>query len=188
MTRLQTTLLIITVSMLAAAGGFGLQQWLADPTPKATTPLNPQSIIGQPLASFSFISLAGEPLQRQQFAGRPLVINLWATWCGPCRKEMPDLDRLAAELSDDGVAVLGIALDQPAKVAEFLAETPVSYPIAITETAQGMAFARALGNRNGVLPYTVLVDASGVIRQVNVGLIELAELRLQVSRLTGKVG
>ncbi|MFK7955957.1 MAG: TlpA family protein disulfide reductase [Lysobacterales bacterium] len=183
MSRIQTILLIIAVSGLAAAGGFGLQQWLAQPPPAEPGLSSPQSMVGQTLPDFSFITLAGDTVSASQFAGNPLVINLWATWCGPCRKEMPDLEKVAQEVRDSGTVILGVALDQPAKVAKYLNETPVSYPIALTETAEGMAFARSLGNRQGVLPYTVFVDASGTIREIKLGIAQLPEIRAQVARL-----
>ena len=96
---------------------------------------------------------------------------------------MPDLDKVAQEVRDNGTVILGVALDQPAKVAKFLNDTPVSYPIALTETAEGMLFARSLGNTQGVLPYTVFVDANGIIRNVQRGIVQLPEIRAQVARL-----
>ncbi len=140
-------------------------------------------MIGQTLPEFSFITLNGDPVTSSGFVGKPLIINLWATWCGPCRKEMPDLDQVAQEVRDNGTVILGVALDQPAKVAKFLNDTPVSYPIALTETAEGMLFARSLGNTQGVLPYTVFVDANGIIRNVQRGIVQLPEIRAQVARL-----
>ncbi len=183
MTRFQSFLLIVAVSALAGAGGFGVQRWLSADDPAPATAPTPQSVVGQRLPDFSLISLAGETLSRQQFAGQPLIINLWATWCEPCRKEMPDLSLLAEELAPEGLSVLGIALDQPGRVAEFLAATPVVYPIAITETAEGMRLARDLGNRQGVLPYTLFVDADGVIQQVKVGVMEETEIRRRAAEL-----
>ncbi|MEM7706088.1 MAG: TlpA disulfide reductase family protein [Pseudomonadota bacterium] len=188
MSRFQSFLLILAVSALAGAGGFGVQRWLSSDEPAPAGALTPTSVIGQPLPDFALISLAGDTLSRERFAGRPLIVNLWATWCEPCRKEMPDLSLLAEELAPEGLQVLGIALDQPGRVAEFLADTPVVYPIAITETAEGMRLARDMGNRQGVLPYTLFVDAAGVIRQVKVGVMEESEIRRRAAALSEASG
>lgn len=102
------------------------------------------------------------------YAGRPLLINVWASWCGPCVEEMPELDRYARSQSRQGVQVIGLALDTPENIREFLGRVPVTYPILVD--TPGPADASVwLGNRKGVLPYSVLVDADGKILKQKVG-------------------
>ena len=102
------------------------------------------------------------------YAGRPLLINVWASWCGPCIEEMPELDRYALAQGAEGIQVIGLALDTPEGVRDFLSRVPVRYPI-LLETPGPADASVWLGNRKGVLPYSVLVDADGRIVKQKVG-------------------
>lgn len=102
------------------------------------------------------------------FAGRPVLVNVWASWCGPCIKEMPELDRFARAAGPAGVQVLGIALDDAVAVRAFLERVPVGYPIVLDQPGPADAGVR-LGNRKGVLPYSVLLDAQGRLVKQRVG-------------------
>jgi thiol-disulfide isomerase/thioredoxin len=102
------------------------------------------------------------------FAGRPLLVNVWASWCGPCVEEMPELQRFAASQGTGGVQVIGIALDDEANVREFLGKVPVSYPIALDAPGPADAGVR-LGNPRGVLPYSVLLSADGRLLKQRIG-------------------
>lgn len=174
MTRLVA--LIIAVAALSA----GLGYWLS-PRPETNGPAagNSRGVVGQILPEFQFADLDGNLLSHRDFSGAPLIINLWATWCAPCLEEMPLLSDMAQELAPQGLRLLGLALDEPAKVADFLDRLPVSYPVAVTDTLAGMRYARALGNDRGLLPYTVFVDRQGRIARIKVGQLkpeEAAEL------------
>lgn len=124
---------------------------------------------GQPLPTLKLRGLDGNVIELpSRFAGRPLVINLWASWCGPCVKEMPELQRFAAEQGPNGTQVVGIALDDFASVQAFLQRTPVTYLILLD--APGPADAGvALGNPKGVLPYSILVSADGRLLKQRIG-------------------
>jgi thiol-disulfide isomerase/thioredoxin len=102
------------------------------------------------------------------YAGRRLLINLWASWCGPCIEEMPELQRFAASQGANGVQVVGIALDDPAAVRSFLQRVPVAYPILLDAPGPADAGVR-LGNPKGVLPYSVLVSADGRLLKQHIG-------------------
>lgn len=121
---------------------------------------------GQAVPAITLPGLDGAPITVPgDFSGRPLLVNLWASWCGPCIEEMPELERFAAEQGDNGVQVLGIALDDQAAVEAFLTRIPVGYPIAIDIPGPRDSGVQ-LGNPRGVLPYTVLIGADGrLIRQ-----------------------
>ncbi len=101
-----------------------------------------------------------------QFKGKPLILNFWATWCEPCRDEMPEISELASEHAE--INVVGIAVDEAAAVHEFIESTPVTYPLLIAED-EGMPLAETLGNNKGVLPYTVIISAQGEITRIFFG-------------------
>lgn len=100
--------------------------------------------------------------------GRPQLINFWASWCGPCIEEMPELDRFAASQAADGTQVVGIALDDADAVAAFLQKIPVDYPILIDAAGPADSGVQ-LGNLRGVLPYTVLLDSQGRLVKQKIG-------------------
>ena len=109
------------------------------------------------------------------FAGRPVLINVWASWCGPCVKEMPALEGFAREQGANGVQVVGIALDDVDAVRAFVQRTGVTYPILIDAPGPADAGVR-LGNPKGVLPYSVLLSADGVLLKQRIGPFEKGEI------------
>ena len=140
---------------------------------EATAPQPPPGVKparpGEPMPPLTLVDLQGQ-LQSLPgaYAGRPLLINVWASWCGPCIEEMPELDRYARSQDKQGVQVLGLALDTPENIHEFLGRVPVAYPILVD--TPGPADASVwLGNRKGVLPYSVLVGADGRILKQKIG-------------------
>jgi thiol-disulfide isomerase/thioredoxin len=117
-----------------------------------------------------------------QYKGKIIVLNFWATWCPPCREEMPELSELYTEYKNKNVVVLGVAIDELSLVKEFSAATPVSYPLFAAEN-DGMELSNNLGNNKGVLPYTVIINPSGTVAdtyfgRINKRLIESALLPL----------
>jgi thiol-disulfide isomerase/thioredoxin len=124
---------------------------------------------GEPMPTIVLPDLQGRTISLPRaYAGRPLLINVWASWCGPCIEEMPELDRYARAQGPKGVQVIGLALDTPENIRQFLDRVPVAYPILVD--TPGPADASVwLGNRKGVLPYSVLVGADGKILKQKVG-------------------
>lgn len=118
----------------------------------------------------------GKPVRLPQaYAGRPILINLWASWCGPCIKEMPELNRYAQSQGATGTQVVGIALDNAEDVAAFLQRVPVGYPILLERPGPRDAGIQ-LGNPKGVLPYTVLIGADGKLLKQRIGPFEPGEI------------
>jgi thiol-disulfide isomerase/thioredoxin len=157
------------------AGQRGLQSVL-----DATAPEPPAGVIpakpGQAMPRIELPDLQGRTVVLPDaFPGRPLLVNVWASWCGPCIEEMPELERFATSQGTTGVQVVGLALDTPDAINAFLARVPVSYPI-LVETPGPADASVWLGNRKGVLPYTVLVGADGKILKQKVGPFEHGEI------------
>ena len=97
-----------------------------------------------------------------ELRGQILVVNFWASWCPPCREEMPELSELQAMYRDQGLLVLGIAAEDQESVNQFASEAPVGYPLFAADTEAGPLSA-SLGNHRSVLPYTVVIDRDGHI-------------------------
>ncbi|QOC22958.1 TlpA family protein disulfide reductase [Wenzhouxiangella sp. AB-CW3] len=163
--------------MLVAIIGFGLGAALAwmtrggDPTPPPGTE---GAEVGDPRPDFRHATLDGDWLEATDFDGLPMLVNFWATWCAPCRREMPVL-QAASEQHAGELSVVGLALDDPDPVRDFLEELGIDYPVAVGE-ADVMRTQRAWGNSAGVLPYTVLVDAGGTIQWQHYGEVTAEEL------------
>ena len=121
-------------------------------------------------------SPTGESLPLAQFKGQPLLLNFWASWCAPCVREMPALEQFHQSWRGQGWQVLGLAIDGPAAVRDFLGRVKVSFPIGLAGL-EGTALLRKLGNLQGGLPFTVLVSAQGAVIQRKLGEITPDELR-----------
>lgn len=186
--KLGSTTKLLLVALAAAALGAVVGLWQAGPGPLLRTELGQRALQGAMSASapkppadlkvaergaivpaFSLPDLRGRAVTLPQaYAGRPVLLNLWASWCGPCIKEMPELDRYAQAQGANGTQVAGIALDDISAVEAFLQRTPVNYPLLIDTPGPRDAGVR-LGNPKGVLPYSVLLDAQGRVLKQKIG-------------------
>ncbi|MES2181564.1 MAG: TlpA disulfide reductase family protein [Pseudomonadota bacterium] len=117
-----------------------------------------------------------------QYKGKIIVLNFWATWCPPCREEMPELSQLHKDYQNKNVVVLGVAIDEQTLVKEFTQSTPVSYPLFAAEE-EGMSLGSVLGNNKGVLPYTVIIDTQGNVVKTYFGRINKTLLETTLDSL-----
>ncbi len=161
--------LLGAVAGTATLVGAGLAWWQA-------LPRGPAEAVPREFWDTTLPTAAGAPLSMRSLAGRPLLLNFWATWCPPCIEEMPLLDSFYTQNSQNGWQVLGIAVDKADAVQRFLDRTPVHYPIALADMA-GVGLSRALGNQAGGLPFTVIVNRAGAIVQRKMGRATLQDLQ-----------
>jgi thiol-disulfide isomerase/thioredoxin len=128
------------------------------------------------LMSMPLFSLDDRPAFLAQYRGKPLVINFWARWCDPCRREIPDLIVARDRFRPRGLEVVGVALESdPAAVRKFAAELGISYPILLAKD-NGFALLQAMGDAQGGLPYTVVLDGDGHIRARKLGALSHEEI------------
>lgn len=124
----------------------------------------------------------GTPQALNQWQGKTIVLNFWATWCPPCREETPELSALNTEYQDKNVIVIGIALDDVKLIKTFTEEHQISYPLlAAEDTGANLAF--QLGNNKSALPYTVIIKPDGTIAQTYFGRISKALLEQALLQL-----
>jgi len=135
-------------------------RWLVEQVapPRVPSDIHPARK-GELIGPLTLTDLDGNPRQLPATRGHRVLVNVWASWCGPCRDEMPLLAGFAKAQGADGTLVVGIAQDNPESTRAYLLRTPVNYQI-LLDQSQGRAGAR-LGNRLGALPYSVLIDADG---------------------------
>jgi thiol-disulfide isomerase/thioredoxin len=127
------------------------------------------------LLSTVFPDLQGQPRRLLDWKGSVTVTNFWATWCEPCREEMPLLADVRQRYRPKGVEVVGIGIDQVAKLVEFAANYKINYPLLVGD-ARALDVMRELGNRAGALPYTVILDRSGTLVGQRLGAFKPGEL------------
>lgn len=123
----------------------------------------------------SLPDLSGKPQAFSQWRGKVLVVNFWATWCAPCREEIPALMKVQRVYADKGVQVVGISLDNVAKVQSFAREMNIDYAL-VNGVADTLDLAKNLGNRAGVLPFTVVLDRMGRLAHAHAGALTEASL------------
>lgn len=162
------------IAALAGAAGLGTAWWR-----------------GRPAASDELASLwamrferpHGGELAMAPLRGKPLLINFWATWCAPCLRELPAIDQFHRDFRDRGWQVVGLAIDGPTPVREFLNRVRVEFPIGLAGL-DGTDLIMRLGNPSGSLPYTIAIDSRGRLVERKLGETNLAELGDWAGRIT----
>jgi thiol-disulfide isomerase/thioredoxin len=143
--------------------------------------LQARSGVAELLAS-RFTDLAGNPRRLVDWQGKALVCNFWATWCAPCREEMPLLEAAHRRYGPKGLQIVGVAVDSADNVRKFAGLVPVGYPL-VLGGAGAIDLMRGLGNTSGGLPFTVFLDRHGRLAESRLGPLSAADLDAKVQRL-----
>jgi thiol-disulfide isomerase/thioredoxin len=176
-----TRVFFALVGFVAMTAGVAL--WLAGRP--AAPAAGPTSIAPSALYAASFRDEAGQSQSLGQYQGRLLVLNFWATWCAPCREEMPGFARLHQRWRDHGVQFLGLSAEDGERVARFGRELAIPYPLWTGGDEVG-ELARRLGNRLGVLPHTAILSPQGEVLEVRAGTYTEAELERRLTAYAPK--
>jgi thiol-disulfide isomerase/thioredoxin len=137
--------------------------------------------VPETLPDVTLANLDGKPTRLASFSGRPLMINFWATWCAPCRREIPLLNKIRAQRKAQNAEIVGIAVDFKEDVLQYVRTTPISYPLLMGEE-DGLAAAEAFG-MGMAFPFSVFADSQGRILTIKVGELHEDEANFAFDRL-----
>lgn len=185
----------VVVALVAAAAGFGIYQFALAPkvqtqlTESAPAPADePESEAGddalpETLPDFSLANLEGQPQSIRSWTGKSMIVNFWATWCAPCRREIPLLKKIQAEHGAEGFQVVGVAVDFRDDVLKYAKEIGIDYPLLIGEE-DGLEAVTKFGRGSLGFPFTVFTDNQQRLVLFHLGEIhpEQAEVMLAAVR------
>ena len=137
---------------------------------------------GDPFWGASLQTPDGRSLALASLYGKPLLVNFWATWCPPCVEELPLLEAFYQAHKSRGWQLLGIAIDQPSAVRNWLQRSPLSFPI-VLGGLEGSQMSQQLGNATGGLPFSLLFSNSGAVLERKLGQLSEADLQAWAARL-----
>jgi thiol-disulfide isomerase/thioredoxin len=164
-----------TVAVVSVAGGIGYHLLREAETQRARA-------VVERIYATRLADLNGSLQHVGQWRGHVLVVNFWATWCAPCREEIPGVVRLQDSHGARGLTFVGIAIDQPEKVVQFAQEFRMNYPVLVGGLG-ALDLLREAGNRAGVLPYTVVIDRHGGLISQRTGGVNLKDLETMIQPL-----
>lgn len=168
MSRTKTNFLLLAAAVIALGAGYWAAQLLH--APKATDDTTSGFI------DLSGTDLEGKPRQLSEWRGKVIVLNFWATWCPPCREEIPLFIVTQNKLGASGLQVIGVAIDQLPEVLAYQREANMNYPVLIADPSV-YKIMEAYGNTRAGLPFSVVIDRDGVVRQRKLGAFRGAELK-----------
>jgi peroxiredoxin len=142
--------------------------------------LEPAPVVGHPAPDFALPTLAGETVRLSDFKGKPVLVNFWATWCGPCRSEFPDFQKAAVDNAEE-LVIIGInntTTDQKEQIPAFLAEFGITFLIVLDETGATAKAYNILG-----LPTSIFIDRNGNVNEIFTGPINKAYIEAKLSEM-----
>lgn len=172
----------VILGLAGGAGGYWLYHATRDPSPVQAPPPADARVVGSARPAFVLDNVAGQPQDVAQWDGQVVLLNFWATWCPPCRREIPALMELQEQLGPQGLQVVGVAIDQRQLVEEYRDTMSMNYPVLVGET-DALEVSAAYGNSYGQLPYSVVIDRQGKITHVHRGELTLEDALAMVQPL-----
>ena len=157
---LNKNLLIVVIAALGLSAGFLANRFINQPGANKAEKVETGTPEFAP--AFSLKDLQDQLHDSKEWQGKVVMVNFWASWCPPCVREIPAFIKLQKDYAEQGLVIIGIALDTKQNIADFVDPMDVNYPVLIAEK-EGVALAKAYGNRLSVLPYTVVVNREGRI-------------------------
>ena len=185
---LKKTLTALGYMLIMVVMGFAIRTYFLNPSTKeSVTNTSASNLSTQALFAAQLPDVDDKPQALKQWQGKTIVLNFWATWCPPCRQEMPELSALNTEYKSRNVVVIGIAIDEMSAVKAFVRDTKsdaikVSYPLLAAEV-EGLGLASSLGNDKGVLPFTIIIKPDGTIAKSYSGRITKPLLTETLSKI-----
>ena len=162
--------LIAVFALLAVVAGVW---WGLRATPQVTK---------HPLEGLSFQTTEGTSTKLSGMQNKVVVLNFWATWCPPCLEEMPEINALYPELQSKNIQLLGIAIDSPSNIRNYLKKMKIDYPL-YAGGFGGAELASQFGNSNGGLPYTVVLGKDGTVLWTKQGRVHANEIQAAIQGL-----
>ena len=172
----RSRILVLAVALLATGAGFFAY--------RATLPDRSVAEAAAELMRLRLPDVSGKDQSLAQWRDKVLIVNFWATWCGPCREEIPVLLRVQAKHASNGVQVVGISIDSVDKVREFAIEYRIAYPL-VMGSMDVIDLTRRLGNKAAGLPYTIVLDRTGRVVKTHLGGISEVELESAIKLAHG---
>lgn len=165
MTKINSVILMVGMAAAGLGSGYLYNNWQhQQKLSQIKISTNKETAVSSVRPLFKLKDLEGKTRDIKEWDGQVLLINFWATWCPPCRREIPAFIELQEKYKDKGFTIIGIALDEKQAVIDYSDPMGVNYPLLMAEQ-EGIALTKAYGNRLGSLPFSVIVDRKGNITQ-----------------------
>lgn len=169
----KTDIVVIFLLLVALAAAYGYRKYTQ------SGPSFNLGVIGNTAPDFNLTSSKGKPIKLKEYKGKLVLLNFWASWCPPCRAEMPGFIKLQEEYKDKPFNIIGAALEDKRSADEFAEQIGVNYPYAFgMKTVNDLAI--AYGNADGGLPYSVLIGADQKVISVFYGFISEEKLKKMI--------
>jgi len=171
--------------VISAAAGFGLQRTIMSTEQQNLPPVMPEqgsSVVGTARPEFAMKDIENEMRNIKEWDGSVVLVNFWATWCPPCKKEIPGFMELQQEYKDKGFQIIGIAIDDEGAVKDYVDTMGMNYPIMAAEL-EAMDLSRRYGNRINALPFSAFIGRDGKIAFISTGEISKKETEEIINKL-----